>query len=363
MPITGSNGTSDPPKVSSSLLVALLVALGAAGLIGAGVANNPTTTPGDLIVRGDAGVLARLGTSGATDGGVLTVAGGAVQWAAASGGGTHGAGTLASRPASPAAGDTYEVTSGAALHDRYECFAAGTWTIVSYDRIREDETPYLWWRLTEASGNAASSGSASSATLTATSISAYNVPLAGGAPRGARFDGSASQFSGASTATGISTAWTLAAWVTYRDTSLNYRTIVGLDTATGSFGQPYASAALAINNSGAVRAWITTTSQTGTGQEVSGGTTLVTDGMPHHLVARFTGSALQVVIDGVQRASTTPTGGTTFIGASPAWSIGVNDGNERWLGAISDVRVYTTAKDDAWCLETWARGVGVYAGQ
>lgn len=44
------------------------------------------------------------------------------------------------------------------------------------------------------------------------------------------------------------------------------------------------------------------------------------------------------------------------------WTIGVNDGNERWLGTIADVRVYTTAKDDARCLETWRRGVGVYPG-
>ena len=39
-------------------------------------------------------------------GGALVVPGG--------GGGAHTSGTLAARPASPAAGDTYEVTSGAA---------------------------------------------------------------------------------------------------------------------------------------------------------------------------------------------------------------------------------------------------------
>lgn len=172
MPITGSNGTSDPPKVSSSLLVALLVALGAAGLIGAGVANNPTTTPGDLIVRGDAGVLARLGTSGATDGGVLTVAGGAVQWATPSGGASHTSGTLAARPASPGAGDTYKVTSGAATGDVYACDVAGSWRVVSYDRTPAYLSPTLLWLASETSGTTlASTGSNTSVSLTATASS------------------------------------------------------------------------------------------------------------------------------------------------------------------------------------------------
>lgn len=53
-------------------------------------AHDPTTAHGDLIMRVDAGgadvtALARLSTSGAPDGGVLTVAGGVPQWAAAGG--------------------------------------------------------------------------------------------------------------------------------------------------------------------------------------------------------------------------------------------------------------------------------------
>jgi hypothetical protein len=47
------------------------------------------------------------------------------------GGGTYGSGTLAARPASPAAGDTYEVTSGTALGDRYACFVAGAWALLA----------------------------------------------------------------------------------------------------------------------------------------------------------------------------------------------------------------------------------------
>jgi hypothetical protein len=49
---------------------------------------------------------------------------------AAASGGTHSSGTLAARPASPAAGDTYAVTSGAQTGARYVCFVSGTWQAV-----------------------------------------------------------------------------------------------------------------------------------------------------------------------------------------------------------------------------------------
>ena len=55
---------------------------------------------------------------------------------------TRGSGTLAARPASPAAGDTYAVTSGASTGARYVCFVTGSWegtvpfaTGHSYDRL------------------------------------------------------------------------------------------------------------------------------------------------------------------------------------------------------------------------------------
>ena len=318
-----------------------------------------------LITAQDAGAadaVAAVAVSPGTAGQVLTVSdAGLPHWAAAGGGGVHGSGTLAARPASPAAGDTYAITSGTASGDRYACHVAGAWTLVAYDRVRLDETPYLWWRLDEASGNAINSGSASSADLAATSIAARNIAFSSLSVRGTLFDGS-SRFVGATGATALSTAWTLAAWVQNQGIYQGYRTVVGLDTTTGSFSQPYASAALALDNAG-VRAWITTTAQPSTGQEVTATQPSLLDLHPHHLVARFTGTALQVVIDGVQRASLTTTGGTMQVGPSPQWGIGANDGNERWVGLISDVRVYAESKSDSWCLETWQRGVGAYTGQ
>jgi len=61
---------------------------------------------------------------------------------APAGGTTHTSGTLAARPVSPAAGDTYAVTSGASTGARYVCFVTGSWegtvpfaTGHSYERL------------------------------------------------------------------------------------------------------------------------------------------------------------------------------------------------------------------------------------
>lgn len=79
---------------------------------------------------GRALVLDALRIAGATVGQVLTHDGVEFVPAAPSGGGgatTHTSGTLAARPAAPAAGDTYAVTSGPSTGARYTCFVAGTW--------------------------------------------------------------------------------------------------------------------------------------------------------------------------------------------------------------------------------------------
>lgn len=47
------------------------------------------------------------------------------------GGATNGSGTFASRPASPALGDRYTVTSGARTGSVYQCLVAGSWRLVN----------------------------------------------------------------------------------------------------------------------------------------------------------------------------------------------------------------------------------------
>lgn len=90
---------------------------------------------GALVVPGSGGATlsdatpAALGTAAA---GVSTSASRADHvHAAPAAGGTYGSGTLAARPASPAAGDTYAVTSGVAAGDRYACFVAGAWALLA----------------------------------------------------------------------------------------------------------------------------------------------------------------------------------------------------------------------------------------
>lgn len=135
----GAPQTRSRVAFGAGAILALLGALGAAELATAGVASDPTTTVGDIIVRGDAGALSRLGvtgasdgavltaangvlsytsplpsTAGASDGGVLTVAGGAVQWAAASGAlpTASGAGEML---VSDGAGTAYTATAAATV--------------------------------------------------------------------------------------------------------------------------------------------------------------------------------------------------------------------------------------------------------
>lgn len=86
MPDTAGPFRPSARSMTLAGVLGLLAGAGGAALATSGVASDPTTTRGDLIVHGADAGLERLGTEGAADGGVLTVAGGTVQWAAASGG-------------------------------------------------------------------------------------------------------------------------------------------------------------------------------------------------------------------------------------------------------------------------------------
>jgi len=97
-------------------------------------AHDVTTRHGELAVRVDAGgadVTALAAVDPGTTGQVFTVgdAGIPVWRAAAAGGPVAGSGTYASRPASPALGDTYTVTSGARTGSVYRCDVAGAWVL------------------------------------------------------------------------------------------------------------------------------------------------------------------------------------------------------------------------------------------
>lgn len=62
------------------------------------------------------------------------------------GGGTHGSGTLAARPASPAAGDTYAVidTDPTAPGAVYGCVVAGTWALIAVTPVTLTDSSSGW---------------------------------------------------------------------------------------------------------------------------------------------------------------------------------------------------------------------------
>jgi len=279
--------------------------------------------------------------------------------------GTYGSGTLAARPASPAAGDTYEVTSGTALGDRYACYVAGAWEITGYSRVRLDETPYHWWRLDDASGGAVDSGSGATNLAEAGGSAGtlvYRAPLDGVV--GVRLTGGtgSKRLQGAQDAgVALTTAATLAAWVRADSTS-GTKEIFGLETNQGTNSQPYSSAGLHISH-GDLRAWVTTTASPGGGQSLS--VPGIVAGCLHHVGLIFAASSLTVWLDGVAVGSTAVTGGTLFTaGTLERWTLGDTIGpGERLTGRVADARVYTTAKDAAWWAEAYARGLGHYRGQ
>lgn len=294
---------------------------------------------------------------------VLTIVGGVPAWAPAASGATHSTGTLAARSGlTPAAGDSYRVTSGVATGDVY-LYLGGAWRLVAFSRRRLDETPYHWWKLDDASGGAVDSGSGATDLAEAGSAGGltYDVPLPVG--RGARFSGSSGllRFQGAVGAgMALTTAATVAFWARL-DSIAVQQTFVACETNQGSNAQPYGTLMLTAQ-AGTIRGWCTTTSF-GDGQSTTGGNVAV--GADHLIGLTFESSTLTIWQDGAPVASLSTTGGTLFTaGASQRWTIGELAGpGERAAGRVSDVRVYDTAKAASWWAETFERGVGAYRGQ
>lgn len=93
-----------------------------AGLTGGGALSS------NLDIGVDDTVIATVAAMNTGDSDTLAAAEAYTDAAVAGGGGgSHTSGTLAALPASPAAGDTYAVTSGAQTGARFTCFVSGTW--------------------------------------------------------------------------------------------------------------------------------------------------------------------------------------------------------------------------------------------
>jgi len=277
---------------------------------------------------------------------------------------TRGSGTLAARPASPAAGDTYAVTSGTGTGDRYACFVAGAWELVHFDREDGDDTPAMLWRLDEASGTYASQGT-------------YSVPLTvtgaltrdGSAYDGRvcpRFPGAAWIYAaGASGTVGISTAptaLTLAAWINPAAVSgLRSILVCQYDSANAN---PYYTG-LAIT-SGAIRALLV---KAGAYQDVAGGAVAVTGAWQHVGWTYSEGGDQKVrfYLNGqlLSTSGATSGGAALDLGTTSRWVVGDQVGSlsEYFAGQVASARVYDTAQPLSWWQRVYARGVGAYRGQ
>lgn len=274
------------------------------------------------------------------------------------GGLTHTSGTLAARPASPVAGDTYQITSGVATGDRYECFVSGAWTYVPGPRdLSPDLLDDYHWRLDESSSVYVSTGARTSIDLTVSGspVSRTAVSYAG---RGC-FQVAAASARGAA-GVGISTAPTalsMSAWV--RPTAYStYNTVLFCDYASAG-ADPY-GATLDLG-SGGFRLLLV---KAATLQEhiISGALTL---GVWHHTGFEYTGGVCTTYLDGYPIDEWTPTGGAALdLGTGSRWVVGDKPGvaAQTFTGSIASARIYAGARAASWWREVYARGTGAYLG-
>ncbi len=322
-------------------------------------------TGGALVVPGGGGASlsdatpAALGTAAA---GVSTSASRADHVHEAPAGGTaHTSGTLGARPAVPAAGDTYAVTSGVAAGDRYECYVAGAWTLTSFDRARLGElAPWARFSCGETSGAtlADSVGGIGDLTISGT----HSLSSAMGVGRGLGLSlGGGAQRTAASAPTSTRKL-AIAVWV-----QLTSATGIQMIFARlGSWGSVYASIAIG-TTSGVLRGYVACG---GASTEAKTGAIALTTGVPHLVTIEWDGDAsdrLVMTLDGSIEYAGTPSTGTAdleYALTSPAWQIGTNPSGESLSGVVREVQVYDGAVlTPAQRRELYARGTGTYEGQ
>ncbi len=286
---------------------------------------------------------------------------------APAGGTTHTSGTLAARPASPAAGDTYEVTTGAASGDRYACFVAAAWTLVSCERDAVEDTPVVAWRLDEASGVYVSRGS-TACDLTVTGAAVRDTAIAPSGRKAFRQPGTAGIYAaGPSGTTGLASgaALSISFWTRIRAaTGAAYESLVLLQYDS-TLALPFTSPGIFRTAGGLIDVLLQTTGTAGP-QRVSGGA-LPVDATRWKLVGiTWDGTTIRHWVDAVMLHSWTPTGGPLLdLGATSRWATGdlPGGGSDQSAADTADIRIYDAAKDAAWWEARYARGLGHYRGQ
>lgn len=267
-------------------------------------------------------------------------------------------GAIGDRPVDPKAGDTYAVTSGAGLDDRYTCFTDGAWTLSAFNRTRLGElSPWAWWHCTETSGGVLVDSAGGVGDLTLGGTYTLSAPM-GTVGRGLKVSlGGRGVGSGAAPTS--TRKLSIACWIQIAAVG-GLQCVVG---RIGSWNSVYGSMVLNLSN-GVMRGYV---GCGGTVDPKTGVTVLALD-IPHLMTIEWDGDAvnrLTMSLDGTVEYAGTPNGTADLVYAltSPAWQIGTNPSIENLAGTVREVQVYDGAVfTPAQRRELYARGVGLYEG-
>jgi hypothetical protein len=328
--------------------------------VGAAIADGIGSTLGQALIGDGAGDIIQTSADVSA---VLAAADAAAARAALGVAGAPTSGTLAARPASPAAGDAYAVTSGDASGDRYQCFVAGSWSLVSYDRLVGVGAPYLQWLLDEAAGTYAQTGSATGGTLTVTGAVAREAPGLLG-ENAARFTSDNGQYAeGGASLTPPSGAFSVSVWVK-PDLIGSVASLFVKPFASSGWLTPFASVYLYLQISGRVRCGVTIAGSPVDLSPASGPVAVVAQWSQVAMVWDGAGSPkLSLYLDGELVGSSSPAGTDVDWNTDGAWSVSNSRAADGIRGTVGGARVWGVALTAAQVREDFRRGAGIYRGQ
>ena len=344
--VTVTSGVYDVPSSTDDVVMS-----GLSGLVG--------SVLGEAIV-GDGG--GSVQQTSADVSGFLAAADAPAARAAIGVAGAPTSGTLAARPASPAAGDAYAVTSGVAEGDRYQCFVAGAWSLASYDPVAGAATPYLQWLLDETTSVYAQTGSATGGDLTVTGALAREAPGLLG-DFAARFTATSGQYAeGAAALNPPGAAFAVAVWV--RPDSLPFdAALVVKPYASSGWASPYASAYLYLR-SGRARCGVAIAGSPVDLAPATGPVAVI--GQWSHVAMVWDGVGspkLSLYLDGELVGSSSPAGTDVDWNADGGWQISNSRAAEGIVGVVGGARAWGVALTAAQVREDFRRGAGTYRGQ
>jgi hypothetical protein len=364
--VTVTSGVFDTPSSTDDVVMS-----GLSGLVGG--------TAGQAVVGDGAGSIQQ------TSADVSTLLGAADAAAARAAIGVEAArtrtsGTLAARPASPVAGDTYDVTSGDATGDCYECFVAGTWRVVHYTRDARSatslEAEWLCDNVRQAGAytlsNVIAPGTYDLSVGSAVYDSAGGPGVFGRAivQPTADVGTSANDYrKGAGTLEPASI--TILAWVIMRALPPAYGSYVlvkRVDDSDWAAANTFSVVGLAVNSLGVLAAETRTAANVAT---LTGIDPLL-PGAPSLVALTFDNATTTAALwlNGTPQGSLNRSAALSYGSAiNRSWALGGNFSStgaavrQRFPGSVERVRVYSRVLTAAEMIEIYQRGIGTYEGQ